>query len=155
MADVFISYHPDSAGKLVRKITETLKKYGISYWYATKKIYAKNSLGEITREIRDCKVFLLILNEGALKSRYVESETALAFRRMMNYEQMTFLPFCVDDCDWRNAPITRYLDHFLVMRGTPPAERIPKLCERVARIVGANPARRPAEDEANRVVENL
>lgn len=155
MADVFISYHVKSAGEIVKQIASALNSVGISCWYAPKDFYAKNSLGKITREIRECKVFLLILNQDALKSRYVESEVALAYRRVMNYEKLTFLPVCVDDCNWQSTPISYYLGHFLVINGTPPEERVPKLCERVARIVGGKSSRRPAEAEKSRAAENL
>lgn len=155
MADVFISY-PLSAGTIVERIAAALDAEGISCWYATKDIYDRDSVGEITRKIRECKVFLLILNQDALKSRYVGSETALAFRRVINYEKMTFLPFCVDDCDWENAEnaISYFLVLVQVMNGAPPDDRhIRKLCERVKRIVGGKASRRPAE--ANRAAEKL
>lgn len=156
MANVFISYHPDSAGKLVKKIANTLESAGISCWYAPKRFYDKDALGEITREIRECKVFLLILTRDALKSRYVESETALAFRRVMNYENLTVLPFRADDCDLKeNLRFAFYLNNLQIMNGAPSEERVPELCERVARIVSGKASRRPAKTEPNRVTENL
>ena len=156
MADVFISYHPDSAGKLVKKIADTLESVGVSCWYAPKRFYAKKALGKITREIRECKVFLLILTRDALKSRYVESETALAFRRVMNYENLTVVPFRADDCDLKeNLQFAFYLNNIQIMNGVPSEECVPKLCERIARIVGGKASRRSAERTASRPSENL
>lgn len=150
MADVFISYHEGSAGELVQQIAAALDRVGISCWYANRDIYEGNFVGEITRAIRDCRVFLLILNREALSSRYMQSETMLGFRRVMNREPMTLLAFRADDCDWKESKAYGVQ----IMDGTPPDEaHIRALVKRVSRILGRE-TRRPAEQAAQRTAEN-
>ena len=152
MADVLISYHPDSTGETVRRIAAALEANGISCWYAAKELYDKDCVGEIAREIRKCRVFLLALNQDALKSRYMESEAALAYRRVMNRERLTFLCFLTDNCDWKDSPIASYLNRAQIMDGDFP---VAELCDRIARIVRGKPIRRPSERTASRPSENL
>ena len=151
MADVFICYYAGSAGAIVKRIASELKKHGISCWYAEKSIYEGDFVGQITREIRECKIFLLILNEDALKSRYMESEVSLAFRRVNNYEKLTFLPFRVDDCDLEESPqFTYFLGRTQIMDGNPPDEaHIEKLVQRIVRLTGEKPPA-PLQSEAKR-----
>ena len=141
MADVFISYHQKSTGEIVKQIATTLSGYGISCCYAEKEIYETDSVGWIAREIRNCKVFLLILNQGAMQSRYVENEVALAFRRSNNYEQMTVVTFRVDDCDLDENPAFDYLlRRVQIMNGNPPNKaHIEELAQRISRLIGAYP----------------
>lgn len=157
MADVFISYHPDSSGEsVVRRIAHVLEAEGISCWYTPKELYDRDCVGVITREIRECRVFLLILNQDALKSRYIESEAALAHRRVMNRERLTFLCFLTDNCEWKESPISSYLSRIPMINSVSDEHfSIAELCDRVTRIVRGKPVRRPSEWTLSRVSENL
>lgn len=163
MADVFISYPIDSAAEVVKRIADALKMAGISCWYANRDIYEGNYVGQITRAIRECKVFLLILNQEAMQSQYMESEAALAFRRVMNHEKLTFLCVNIGAFDFTNETLNFYTRPFLTFYAESSAEKhisklIPELTKRVSRLAGyANPitARHTPEQGAPRPAENL
>ena len=138
MADVFISYSGESAVSLLPQIADALKKRGISCWYAERDMKPGNFAGVIARAIRNCRIFLLILNQEALQSAHVESELTLAFRRIVNYENFMILPFRVEEsCDLKtNAVLPYYLKRFQMVDGCPPdAQHIQDLANRAARIL--------------------
>ena len=83
MADVFISYHMESAGKLARKIADKLETIGISCWYANRDMLPGQFVESIMDAINQCKIFLLILNEEANHSKYVFNELSNAYRRFV------------------------------------------------------------------------
>ena len=136
MADVFIS-HTHSAGEIARRIADDFAKNGISCWYAERDMKPGQFAGVITRAIRDCKIFLLIWNKEANHSEYIKSELSLALRQSFNYENITLLPFRVDDSDMKQDDLKYYLRGFHVIDGCPPDERhILELRKRVFRILG-------------------
>lgn len=93
MADVFISYHEKSAGKLAAQIADALASAGISCWYAKRDIPPGGDFAEnISSQIDACRVFLLILNESVYQSKHIESELGLAFGRWNRGEEITILP---------------------------------------------------------------
>ena len=95
--EVFISYHEKSAGELVRKLADRLEGAGMSCWYASRDLPTGGDFADyIPPQIYGCKVFLLILNEGANQSRHVESEVGLAFRRYNKGEKIDILPYQVE-----------------------------------------------------------
>ncbi len=138
MADVFISYALRSAGGIADQICGVLAEKGISCWYAGKDMKPGDFAGSISRAIRECRIFLLILDKGAFQSAHVESEIALVFRRIVNYENVTLLPFRVENFDlsassW--APY--YLGRCQIVDGCPPdARHIQDLGKRIARLLG-------------------
>ena len=79
MADVFISYHrSDSASALVRRIVDELERMGISCWYDKKDPQLGDFISVITDKIEQCKIFLLLWDEGANKSNHCIHETYYA-----------------------------------------------------------------------------
>ena len=138
MADVFIAYHEKSAGMIARKIADTLEKNGVSCWYAERDMKPEEFPGAITRTIRDCKIFLIVFNQEACNSRHMESELALAFRRIMNYENLTVLPFQIDHYDFKNNDaLSYYLSRVQIIDGCPPdEEHIRDLAKRVVHMLG-------------------
>ena len=139
MADVFIAYHEKSAGIIARKIADTLEKNGVSCWYAERDINPGSDFaGVITRAIRDCKIFLIVFNQEACNSRHMESELALAFRRIMNYENLTVLPFQIDNYNLKNNDaLSYYLSRVQIIDGCPPdEEHIRDLAKRVVHMLG-------------------
>ena len=86
VADVFISYHHDSAEKLVEQIAAALEKAGISCWYAKRDIPPGGDFARyIPLQINACKVFLLILSSGVCESRHVQNSVPLRnFHRINN-----------------------------------------------------------------------
>ena len=94
MADVFISYHEKSSGDIAKQIAEALNDVGVSCWYAEKDMPTGADFARvIPEEINRCKIFLLILDDGATQSRHVESELGLAFGG-----DRTVMPYQVEQC---------------------------------------------------------
>ena len=108
MADVFISYDENSAGDIVRQISETLERGGISCWYAGRDMEKGELRGVVTEAIEDCRIFLLLLNENALKSAYVQSEIALVVRGFDDGKARKRIALRTD-----NAPVDAQLSEFL------------------------------------------
>ena len=139
MADVFISYHEESAGKIVRQIAATLGKFGISCWYAGRDLRDSFFTNIITGEIDACKIFLLILDESSNQSGRVKSEVNYAWSRMLEDEKMYLIPFKVDNCILSNV-MAYYLGGYAIMLGNPPdAEHIQNLVNRIADILYKQP----------------
>ena len=159
MADVFISYHEKSSGDLVKQIADTLESEGISCWYAKRDLPPGGKFADyIPKEIRSCKVFLLVLNEGSNHSEHVKSETNLAFRRVNKQEQITLVPFKVDNCVL-DDDVDYYLSRFNIANGNPAdAQSIWNLAERISRILNVETLQTPrqgnlsgeAPDKSNR-----
>ena len=111
MADVFISYHEDSAGELAEQIADALAAAGISCWYAKRDMpiggdFARN----IPPQINACRLFLLLLNDGVYQSRHIENEVGLAFSRLNKGENILILPLEIGNFirkDW----VAYYLIH--------------------------------------------
>ena len=80
MADVFISYcRSEGTSELVRRIAGELDDMEISCWYDTQGLNVGEIGDFIKAEIERCKVFLLLLDEGANQSSYVFSEVCASF----------------------------------------------------------------------------
>ena len=89
MADVFISYHDKTNGARAAEIAATLESAGITCWYARRDVPAGGDFThEVIKQIGDCKVFLLLLDDGAARSPHVETEVANAFghKKIMPYQ---------------------------------------------------------------------
>ena len=114
VADVFISYHrSDSASALVARIVGELESAGISCWYDTKDPKLGYFTDAITHEIEQCKVFLLLWDEGANESRYCISETHYAF----NYaKDALILPFQIGTFE-RNRKLSFYTGAYQIIIG--------------------------------------
>ena len=112
MADVFISYHEQSAGELVAKIADALENVGIFCWYAKRDIPpGGNFARDIPPQIDACKVFLLILNDSVVhQSNHIENELGLAFGRLNRKEEITILPLEIGDFK-RETWVKYYLVH--------------------------------------------
>lgn len=134
--DVFISYHTQSAGDAVEKICEALENAGISCWYAPRNVGA-NYAQSIVEAIRGCRVFLLVLNKESNLSAHVLNEVNCAFDRFRNHEDITLLPFRIDDCALSDD-VYYYLGRIHIMDGACPPEivRIQELVARVSVILG-------------------
>ena len=112
MADVFISYHEQSAGDIAAKIADALEEAGISCWYAKRDIPPGGDFARyIPPQIDACKVFLLILNDSVVhQSNHIENELGLAFGRLNRKEEITILPLEIGEFK-RETWIRYYLVH--------------------------------------------
>lgn len=91
--DVFISYKSDEFG-IASYIYEELKRNGISAWMAPQDIPGGSSYAmEITKAIKDCRIFLLVLSKAAQTSQWIPKEIDNAIN-----EKKLILPFMVEKC---------------------------------------------------------
>ncbi|MBR3569796.1 MAG: leucine-rich repeat protein [Oscillibacter sp.] len=149
MADVFISYHEKSSGDLVKQIADTLESEGISCWYAKRDLPPGGKFADyIPKEIRSCKVFLLVLNENSNHSEHVKSETNLAFRRVNKQEQITLVPFKVDNCVL-DDDVDYYLSRFNIITDGNPTDKqsIRNLTEQISHILSSEVSRAPEQEK--------
>ena len=88
-------------------------------------------------------MFLLVLNEGSNVSAHVLNEINCAFDRFRAHEDITLLPFRIDQCALSDD-IYYYLGRIHIMDGILPPEllRIQELVDRVSRILGQEPSRK-------------
>lgn len=140
--DVFISYHTQSAGRIVEQLCEALEKIGISCWYAPRDVGPKYAQS-IVEAIRGCRVFLLVLNKESNLSEHVLNEINCAFDRFKNHEDITLLPFRIDDCQLSDD-VYYYLGRIHIMEGMLPPDvlRIKELIDRISVLLGISPERR-------------
>lgn len=139
--EVFISYHTQTGGDAVRKICAALEGVGISCWYAPRDV-GPNYAQSIVEAIRGCRVFLLVLNESSNVSAHVLNEINCAFDRFKEHEDITLLPFRIDQCSLSDD-IYYYLGRIHIMDGALPPEllRIQELVDRVSRLLGRETSR--------------
>ncbi len=130
--DVFISHHTDSSIHIVEAIVNNLESNGIKCWYAprdTKDDYA----GSITRAIKQCKVFILVLNKDASESPHVLNELNAVTKRLSKREEVHIIPFHTADneiSDEADYYIGRM--HWIDAMTPPMYQRIDELVEKVA-----------------------
>ena len=122
MPDVFISYHEKSAAELAPRIVRALQDAGISCWYAPpEKPLTVPFTEEIVQAMEDSKVFLLILNEKAVHSVRVATETALAVRGFDDGKNRKLIAFRTDNCDVSaDSRMSAFLKEFRIVDGCPP-----------------------------------
>ncbi|MCD7854274.1 MAG: NB-ARC domain-containing protein [Clostridiales bacterium] len=132
-ASVFISYHKNSSFDVVLKIAEKLEEMGIKCWYAPrdeKSTYA----GSIVKEIKDCPVFLIVLNREATFSEDVLNEINVAVEEVKKNKEI-IIPFKISDISYEemsNDAIYYILRWHWIDAVEPPIEmRIEELARRV------------------------
>ena len=92
--EVFLSHHSDSCKKLSAEVSSVLKSFDIFGWYAERDIAATHNYTEkIIGAIRECKLFVLLLNKYANQSRHVLREVNIA---MSNAKPILIIH--LDDC---------------------------------------------------------
>ncbi len=136
--DVFISHHTDSSLHIVEAIVNKLESNGIKCWYAprnTEDDYA----GSIARAIKQCKVFLLILNKDASESVHVLNELNAVTKRLTKKEEVHILPFHTAD-DEISDEADYYVGrmHWIDAMTPPMYKRIDELVEKIASILNKN-----------------
>lgn len=137
--EVFISYHTGSSAQTVQQICAALEGAGISCWYAPRNVEGDYA-SSIVRAINQCRVFLLILNKNSNLSEDVRNEINCAFERFRRHEDITLLPFRVDDCALSDA-VMYYLGRIHIMDGSLPPEiqRVRELRDRISGILCRKP----------------
>ena len=131
MADVFISYSTGKADNTVQQIADALDRAGISCWYMGRDSTHGRYGAQITKAIRECAVFLLVLNEKSNNSDDVIKELCVAFR----YKK-EILPFHVDDCDLSDDLIYHLSAYTIIKANPPDKSSIRKLIKVIVSILG-------------------
>ncbi|MBR0283105.1 MAG: leucine-rich repeat protein [Oscillibacter sp.] len=134
MAEVFISYSKGNADNIAQQIADALNRAGITCWYMGRDSRHGRYSDRITKAIRECSVFVLILNQDSNQSKNVLSEVNIAFK----YDK-EIIPFHIDDCEMSDA-LFYHLSPFTTINANPPDEqRVHGLVEEVADILGRGP----------------
>lgn len=142
--DVFISHHTDTCLHIVEAIVNKLEREGLRCWYAprnTEGPYADS----ITRAIRSCKIFLLILNRQSSESVHVLNELDTVTKRLAAGEAVSLIPFLVSNEDI-SLDAQYYLGRFnWIDATTPPMYKwIDELTARIIRLIN-NPSAAPED----------
>ncbi|MBR0280336.1 MAG: leucine-rich repeat protein [Oscillibacter sp.] len=140
MADVFISYkRSEDTSVLVSRIADELESMDISCWYDTKDPTPGYFAQTIKREIENCKVFLLIWDEGANNSEWCLTETHIAFSCAARPMR---IPFQVGDFT-KDSDMDVYMTRCQILNGgnSPKNANIKKLIVKIAAIFGKKPMR--------------
>ena len=135
MADVFISYHEESAGELAEQIADALDDAGISAWCARRDMaLGGNFAREIPNQIHACRLFLLILDDNVYHSEHIENEVGIAFSRVNKKENIRILPLELGEFtrkDW----VEYYLIHTQGVKfpAQPDEKRLQRLVKQIAK----------------------
>ena len=129
--DVFISYHTKSSRSIVEAICNVLESSKIKCWYAPRNVESQYA-GDIVRAIRNCKIFLLILNQEASNSQDVLNEINEAFERLRAKEEFYILPFHISNQEI-SPDASYYLRrlHWIDAIDPPMEKRIEELRDRI------------------------
>lgn len=98
--DIFISYSKSNKDK-VAEIVSKITAQGVSCWFQlqdSKQEYA----AEISKGIRTSRAFVVFLSNASIRSMYVRSEIAIAFKHYNNTKGYKLLPVFIEDiaeCD--------------------------------------------------------
>ena len=129
--DIFISYHTSSAIETVQKLVAALEGAGISCWYAPRD--CEGDFAEsIVHAIRSCRIFRFVLNADSGRSEHCKNEVSQAFSRYSVHENITFLPFRIENCGLSDG-LSYYMNRFHIMDGGIPPEEL-KLTELIGRV---------------------
>lgn len=139
--EVFISYHTNSSADAVRNICSALEGVGVTCWYAPRDVFG-NYAQSIVQAIRNCKVFLLLLNEHSGLSPHVMNELNCAFDRLKEDKDFVLLPFRIGECSLSDD-MYYYIGRIHIMDGSIPPEmaRIRELVDRVCLLLDKKPER--------------
>lgn len=98
--DIFVSYSKSNKEK-VAEIVNKITAQGVSCWFQlqdSKQEYA----AEISKGIRTSRAFVVFLSNASIRSMYVRSEIAIAFKHYNNTKGYKILPIFieeVEECD--------------------------------------------------------
>jgi len=79
MSDIFISYASEDR-KLADEIVALLKSAGISVWFDKQLSTGREFDEDIERELRQCKLVLVLWTDAAIRSRWVKDEASVALK---------------------------------------------------------------------------
>lgn len=140
---VFISYNISNSDETVRKIVDILERQGVSCFYASRDCEEQTDNDfaiPIVNAIKNCKIFLLMLNENSNRSEHCFNEIKLAFDRISKQEKIVLVVYRLDHCEL-SATVDYYCGRAHMMDGTVPPEvaRINELTNRIILRLGKEP----------------
>lgn len=91
--DVFISYHSKSSHHIAAEIEKKLEREGMHCWLSGTDLVSGPYADHIMDAIRECRVFLLILNQASSESIHVLNELEAVSNRLADKEDVVLLPF--------------------------------------------------------------
>lgn len=99
MKKVFIS-HSVQDRKFIDKLTNALKKDGVTTWRADKEISAGETIQEkINDAISKTDYFIAVLSKNSTSSSWVNFEISAILNREISKQQRIILPVLIEDCD--------------------------------------------------------
>lgn len=101
--DVFVSYHTLTAQDAADAVVGALEAQGLHCWYASRDAEGRFA-GNIRRAIQNSRVFVVLLNEAACKSKHTRSEVALAF----DEDDLEIIPLWI-----ANGKLSDDMDYYL------------------------------------------
>lgn len=136
--DIFISHHTDSSLHIVKAIVNKLESNGVKCWYAPRDTEGGYA-GSIANAIKNCKIFLLILNKNASESPHVLNELNLVTERLSKKEEVSIIPFHISDDDI-SAEAKYYIGrmHWIDAMTPPMYERVDELVDKIAGLLDKN-----------------
>lgn len=96
--DVFVSYHADSARQTAEAVVNKLEQQGLRCWYQDRDTGGRFA-DVIKSAIDECGVFVVLLNQGACKSRHIRTEVSLAYDR----DEVEIIPLRLEDVKLSNS----------------------------------------------------
>ena len=156
MADVFISYHVESASAIVKEIVEVLEareigtgsaRRNISCWYSGRDVPpGEHWPRRVLQEIQNCYVFVPVLDRGSIEdSVVVEGEIDYACSQYKKFrgKSINIIPYKWEDCDL--GELALYLSRFQRIDAIP---HTPQSLEALTKaVVSAVESMREQEDE--------
>ena len=115
--DVFVSYHIESASPTAKKVCDALERNRVRCWYCERDGGGSREVWptKVSEAIRNCEMFLLILDQGAVNSIEVEQEFLNAWKRKEDRRKENskdtgpeILFFQVEDVNTRHSQLDNY-----------------------------------------------
>lgn len=133
--DVFISHSSEASLTFVEKLAEWFEKEGVTCWYAPRNLdntgAGKDYDDEIVCAIQDSHCMVVVLNDSALKAKWVKNEVAYAEDR----HKMIF-PFAVMELSVDNGLLLRLKTRHIIAAYPEPEKKFPLLLKNVKQTLG-------------------
>lgn len=95
---VFLCHSHKDKTLFAEPLAKDLKKYGMDVWYDGWSVLGGDPLlSQISRGIKECDYFIVLLTPNSIESRWVEKELDMAFERC-NKDETQIIPIILGDC---------------------------------------------------------